>query len=54
METSAIKEMIKQYIKELRITLDNANEELTNVDIEEVSEIARGLSNAINIYMEKE
>ena len=54
MKASAIKEMIMQYIKELRITLNNANEELTNVDLTEVNEIARGLSNAINIYMEKE
>lgn len=54
METSAIKEMIKQYIKELRITFNNANEELTNVDLTEVSDAARGLSNAINIYIEEE
>lgn len=54
MEMSAIKEMIKQYVKELKIILNNANEELTNVDLTEVSEIARGLSNAIDIYMEEE
>lgn len=50
METSAIKEMIKQYIKDLRITFNNANEDLTNVDLAEVSELARGLSNAIRVY----
>ena len=50
METSAIKEMIKQYIKDLRITFNNANEDLTNVDLVEVSELARGLSNAIRVY----
>ena len=54
METSAIKEMIKQYVKELKIILNNANEELTNVGLTEVSEVARGLSNAIDIYIEKE
>ena len=52
METSAIKEMIKQYVKELRITFNNANEDLTNVDLKEVSDVARGLSNAINVYEE--
>ena len=50
METSAIKEIIKQYIKDLRITFNNANEDLTNVDLAEVSELARGLSNAIKVY----
>ena len=54
METSAIKEMIKQYVKELKVTFNNANEELTNVDLTEVSDAARGLSNAINIYVEEE
>lgn len=54
METSAIKEMIKQYIKELKITFNNANEDLTNIDLTEVSDAARGLSNAINVYMEEE
>ena len=50
MEISAIKEMIKQYVKELRITFNNANEDLTNVDLTDVGELARGLSNAINVY----
>ena len=50
METSAIKEMIKQYVKELRITFNNANEDLTNVDLTDVGELARGLSNAIKVY----
>ena len=50
METSAIKEMIKQYVKDLRITFNNANEDLTNVDLTDVGELARGLSNAINVY----
>ena len=42
--------MIKQYVKELRITFNNANEDLTNVDLTDVGELARGLSNAINVY----
>ena len=52
METSAIKEMIKEYYSELQRMFANANEDLTNVDLKEISDVARGLSNAINVYEE--
>ena len=52
MERNVIKEMIKQYIKELKAALNIANEDLTNIDLKEVSDAARGLSNAINVYEE--
>ena len=49
METSAIKEMIKEYYNELQRMFTNANEDLSNVDLQAIEEQARGLANASKI-----
>ena len=49
METSALKEMIKEYYNELQKLFANANEDLSNVDLQAIEEQARGLANASKI-----
>ena len=49
MEASAIKEMIKEYDSELERMFANANEDLSNVDLQAIEEQARGLANASKV-----
>lgn len=49
METSALKEMIKKYYNELQRMFTNANEDLSNVDLQAIEKQARGLANASKI-----
>lgn len=52
METSALKEMIKEYYSELQRMFVNANEDLSNVDLNAIEEQARGLANASKIVID--
>lgn len=49
METSALKEMIKEYYNELQRLFANANEDLLNVDFKAIEEQARGIANASKV-----
>ena len=49
METSALKEMIKEYYNELQRMFTNVNEDLSNVDLQAIEEQARGLANVSKI-----
>ena len=49
METNALKEMIKEYYSELQKMFTNANEDLSNVDLQAIEEQARGLANASKV-----